>query len=269
MIQRALNQKTAPHLGFAGFLDLARSLGCVGVEARNDLGRPFFDGNAPYDAGRMARERGLRLLGLSEVYPFNDWTAERESEIHHLIKVAAEAGAESVSLIPRVDGAGTEDGLRQKVLREVMREIFPMLNGRDLIVLVEPIGFSTSSLRRKAELVDAIEAVGGATRFKLVHDTFQHAIAGETEIFAPWTHIVHISGISDPGVALNETQDAHRVLIDRDDRCGNVEQISALLEAGFFGAFSFECTDPSVQTSAKLEQDIHASFSLVESLVCS
>ena len=40
----ALNQKTAPKLGFAAFLDLAAELGCVGVEPRNDLGRPVFDG---------------------------------------------------------------------------------------------------------------------------------------------------------------------------------------------------------------------------------
>ena len=43
----ALNQKTASRLDFAAFLDLAADLGCVGVEPRNDLGRPLFDGIAP------------------------------------------------------------------------------------------------------------------------------------------------------------------------------------------------------------------------------
>jgi predicted xylose isomerase-like sugar epimerase len=60
----ALNQKTAPKLGFAAFLDLAAKLGCVGVEPRNDLGRPFFDGIEPVRAGEMARERDLRFVGL-------------------------------------------------------------------------------------------------------------------------------------------------------------------------------------------------------------
>ena len=72
----ALNQKTASRLDFAAFLDLAADLGCVGVEPRNDLGRPLFDGIAPGRAAEMARERGLRLIGLSEVYPFNDWNAD-------------------------------------------------------------------------------------------------------------------------------------------------------------------------------------------------
>ena len=66
----ALNQKTASRLGFAAFLDLAADLGCVGVEPRNDLGRPLFDGIAPVRcSGDGARprpapprtERGLPL----------------------------------------------------------------------------------------------------------------------------------------------------------------------------------------------------------------
>ena len=52
----ALNQKTASRLNFAAFLDLAAVLGCVGVEPRNDLGRPLFDGIAP---GRAAAGQGV------------------------------------------------------------------------------------------------------------------------------------------------------------------------------------------------------------------
>ena len=33
----ALNQMTAPGLGYAAFLDLAQALGVTGVEVRNDL----------------------------------------------------------------------------------------------------------------------------------------------------------------------------------------------------------------------------------------
>ncbi|MCI5076580.1 MAG: TIM barrel protein [Oricola sp.] len=264
MLRRALNQKTARHLPWLDFLELAQSLNCVGVEARNDLGRPIFDGIALGQAGKMARDRGLRLLGLSEVYPFNDWNGERASEVRSLIETAHAAGAETISLIPRVDGQGTEDGLRQKVLRDVMREILPMLDGTDVVALIEPIGFDKSSLKHKAELVGAIEDVGGPEKFKLVHDTFQHVIAGETEIFAPYAGIVHISGISDPDVPLDETQDAHRILVDANDRCRNIKQIEAFLAAGYDGAFSFECTEPSVQASPILEQEIRRSFLYLE-----
>jgi len=264
MVARALNQKTARHLSWAGFLDLAQSLGCVGVEPRNDLGRPVFDGIAPAEAGRMARDRGLRLLGLSEVYPFNDWNGDRANEVRELIETAHAAGAETVSLIPRVDGQGTQDGVRQQVLRETMRAILPLLDGTDVVALVEPIGFAASSLKHKAELVAAIDAVGGPEKFKLVHDTFQHAIAGETEIFAPHTGIVHISGISDPQVPLDETQDPHRVLVDARDRCGTIGQIAAFRAAGYAGAFSFECTEPSLAAAPRLAGEIRRSFEYIE-----
>ena len=103
LVDFALNQKTASRLGFAAFLDLAAELGCVGVEPRNDLGRPLFDGIAPVRAASMARDRGLRFLGLSEVYPFDDWNAERRAAVEDLIEAADASGAETISLIPRVD----------------------------------------------------------------------------------------------------------------------------------------------------------------------
>lgn len=264
-IPRALNQKTARHLPFPAFLDLAQSLGCVGVEARNDLGRPLFDGLAPAVAGRLARDRGLRLLGLSEVYAFNVWDANRAVEVQTLIDAAQACGAETISLIPCVDDRSPSVEQRASVLRDVLRNIGSMLEGRSVQALVEPIGFVQSSLRHKAALVDAIEAVGGAKHFKLVHDTFQHTIAREVALFAPYTGLVHISGISDLNVALDEAQDAHRVLVDAKDRCGNIEQIGTLLSTGYPGAFSFECTEPAVSLSHTLRQDIAASFAYIES----
>ena len=53
-MQTALNHMTTPNLGYVDFLDLAKRLGCVGVEVRNDIARPLFDGIDPADAGAMA-----------------------------------------------------------------------------------------------------------------------------------------------------------------------------------------------------------------------
>jgi 2-keto-myo-inositol isomerase len=126
----ALSQKTAPKLGFAAFLDLAAELGCVGIEPRNDLGRPVFDGIEPVRAGEMARERGLRFIGLSEVYPFNNWNENRRAAAR-LIETAQAAGAETVSLIPRVDGRESDGAERATTLRAVLAEILRMLHGEE------------------------------------------------------------------------------------------------------------------------------------------
>ena len=171
----ALNQKTASRLDFAAFLDLAADLGCVGVEPRNDLGRPLFDGIAPGRAAEMARERGLRLLGLSEVYPFNDWNAERRAAVAALIEAAEAAGAETISLIPARRCPRPGPAARAAALRAVVAEIAPMLAGTRVVALLEPIGFTTCSMKFQREAAAAIESLDLGDRFGIVHDTFQHA----------------------------------------------------------------------------------------------
>lgn len=246
----ALNQMTAPHLSLAAFLDVACDLGCVGVELRNDmdaLGRPLFDGLDPAQAGEMVRARGLRLLGLSQVYPFNSWDKTREAEVAALIDIARRAGAETISLIPRNDGTGGAEGERQANLRVALKACYPMLLAADMVALVEPLGFGRSSLRSKAELVDMIASLDMADRFLIVHDTFHHTLAGGGPLFADQTGIVHVSAVVDPGLGVDQMEDEHRVLIDSRDRLGNIDQMAALLAAGYTGAFSYECFSPETQ----------------------
>lgn len=242
----ALNHMTTPRLDCRAFLDLAASLGCIGVELRNDLAdkkltdAAFFDGEAPATVGGYARAKGLRLLGLSEAYGFNAWSEPMRAKIQLLIDQAVEAGAESISLIPRNDAPDYAEGERDEALRRSLGEILPMLDKAGLVALVEPLGFLTSSLRHKADAVAAIEAVGGQQRYRLVHDTFHHHLAGESEFFPAYTGIVHISGVVDAALAPAQMQDGHRILVDGRDRLGNVAQIEALLASGYAGAFSYE-----------------------------
>lgn len=264
-MQWALNHMTTPNLGYEAFLDLAVSLGCMGVEVRNDIARPLFDGMDPAKAGQLARDKGLRLVGLSQVYPFNSWSDKVAREVRDLIATAKAAGAETISLIPRNDGTQMANGERQANLRLAMKELLPMLDAADMTALVEPLGFPVSSLRSKAELVEVIEALGAAHRFKLVHDTFHHTLAGGGAYFPENTGIVHISAVVDPSVPVEEMQDAHRVLIDQRDRLGNVEQIAALLAAGYDGPFSYECFAPETHAMADPYAELKKSFDFISS----
>ena len=74
MLPFALNHMTTPRLGWRGLVDLAARLGCVGVEFRNDLPGPLFQGDDPAVVGAACRARGLRFLALAEVKMFNDWS---------------------------------------------------------------------------------------------------------------------------------------------------------------------------------------------------
>lgn len=243
----ALNQVTTPGLGFDAFLDLAADLGCAGVECRNDLDRPLFDGLAPARAGALIRARGLRLMGLSQVYPFNEATAARLDAVRTLAGIAGESGAETLSLIPRNDGTDLADPARHKRLFATLEQVLPLLDAAEMVALVEPLGFARSSLRLKSELVAVIDALGAQTRIKVVHDVFHHALAGETMIYPLATGMVHVSGVIVPVLAFDTFEDRHRVHVDAADRLGAVTQLAALTSAGYAGPVSIECFAPEVQ----------------------
>ena len=240
MIDFALNHMTVPRASWSTLIDLAARLRCTGVEVRNDLGKPLFDGRDPGEAGAMARDRGLRIHCVAEIKRFDVWDEDRALEARSLVRVAAAAGAEAVCLIPRNDGAGTGDGERQANLRAALRGIGPLVEDAGIAGLVEPLGFATSALRSKSEAVEAIEDLDAAGTFGLVHDTFHHHLAGGGPIFAEHTGIVHVSGVADPDPDASDMEDGHRVLVDERDRLGNAEQIAALVAAGFGGPISFE-----------------------------
>ena len=130
MVDFALNHMTVANASYATLIDLAARLGCIGVEVRNDLGKPLFDGRAPEEAGAMAREKGLRILCVAEVKQFNAWDDAREGEARDLVRTATAAGAEAVCLIPRNDGIGTGDGERQASLRGALRGLGADARGR-------------------------------------------------------------------------------------------------------------------------------------------
>lgn len=260
MTSFALNHMTVARLGYVELLDLAASLGCVGVEVRNDLPQPLFDGMDPAAAGDLARAKGLRILAVAEVKRFNDWSDDKAAEALALMAIARAAGAEAVSLIPRNDNLGMGNGERQAALRVALKALKPMLEDHGLTGMVEPLGFEICALRYKAEAVEAIEAIGGAGRFKLVHDTFHHRLAHGGPYFPDHTGIIHISGVVDQTVTLGQMTDAHRILVDGADRLGNVEQIAALQGMGFTGPISFEAFAPQVHAAAHPQDDLATSI---------
>ncbi|MDZ4088993.1 MAG: TIM barrel protein [Tabrizicola sp.] len=246
MTHFALNHMTVARLSFRDLVALAKDLGCVGIEVRNDLPQPLFDGMDPAEGGAFVRENGLRLLAVAEVKRFNDWSEDKAAEALALMKIAQAAGAEAVSLIPRNDNLGMGNGERQANLRVALKALKPMLEDHGLVGLVEPLGFEICALRYKTEAVEGIEAVGGKGRFKLVHDTFHHTLAHGGPLFPDHTGIVHVSGVVDQEVGISEMRDPHRVLVTPGDRLGNVEQIAALQAAGWNGPVSFEAFSPDI-----------------------
>lgn len=243
----SLNHMVAPMMGLERFFSLARSLDVDTVEIRNDLtGNAIADGTKPETVRELAAIHDVTIISINALYPFNRWDAALEHKARSLIAYAATAGAKGLVLVPLNDGTGQEDGPRQQRLREALANLRPLLADAGLTGLVEPLGFDFCSLRSKREALEAIEAVNGFHTFRLVHDTFHHHIAGEPQLFAEHTGLVHISGVVQTDLAPRDMRDPHRVLVDASDRLDNLGQIRALRDAGCTAPLSFEPFAPEV-----------------------
>lgn len=254
----AMNHIAAPKKSLEDFLGMVKTLGVTEVEIRNDL--PDVVGAlSPAEVKAAAQKAGVTILTINALYPFNVWSGDMPERAVALADYARDCGAQALVMCPLNDGSEVafDD------LVAALRRMKPILEERGIIGLVEPLGFPVSSLRKKETAIRAIEAVGGEGVYKLMHDTFHHHLAGETEFYPDWTGLVHISGVVDPAVTMDAMLDGHRVLVDETDRLENIPQIKALLAAGYDGPFSFEPFSPEVHDVADSEAAIRRSMDYV------
>ena len=251
----AMNHIAAPGLSLEAFLAMARALGATEVEIRNDL-PDTLGSRTPDEVRAAAGAAGVTIISINALYPFNVWSGDLPARAGAMADYAAACGARALVMCPLNDGTPVafDD------LVGALRAMAPILRARGLTGLVEPLGFPVSSLRRKEDAIAAIRAAAAEDCYRLVHDTFHHHLAGETEIFADWTGLVHISGVNDPGVAVEDMLDPHRVLVDEGDRLENLAQIRALRVAGYDGPFSFEPFAPEVHALADPQAALAASI---------
>ncbi len=256
----SVNHMTLATAPYSTLLECASNLGCAGVEVRCDLAQALFDGSLPARAAEAAKAHDLRILSLAEVHAFDDYSSEKHQEAIRLMQLAVACGAEAISLIPRNDGFRSDDQQRHENLVVVLAAYKPLLESYGLVGLIEPLGFTTSSLRSKREAVAAIRELKAEHCFKLVHDTFHHYLSGEKVMFAEHTGLVHVSGVTDSSLGVDQMQDHHRVLVNELDCLDNVGQLSQLQASGYNGPISMEAFSPEVHSLANPETALGKSF---------
>jgi 2-keto-myo-inositol isomerase len=237
----AINHMSAPQLRLPEFFALARQLGAPRVEIRNDIaGNAILDGTPAEEVKALATANDVSIISINALQKFNLWSDTRLAETETLANYAATAGAQALVLVAANDGAIADAALRVENASRLLTLIAPILRERQLIGLVECLGFETCSLRSKREAVAAIDNANGRDVFRLTHDTFHHHLAGEPDLFPELTGLIHISGVDDPTIAVSDMRDSHRLLVGPKDRLGNLEQIAALRAGGYNGPLSFE-----------------------------
>jgi 2-keto-myo-inositol isomerase len=258
----SLNHMVAPRVPLSKLFTIAQAVGVDAVEIRNDLDSvEILDGTSAAEVRETASSSGIEILSINAMQRFNDWSKEREGEARSLINFASKCGAASIVLCPVNDP--NYDPLpdeKAKFLQDAILGLKPILEDAGVVGLIEPLGFSQSSLRSKRSAVQAIRAANAERIFRLVHDTFHHFVAGEGDVFADFTGLVHVSGITDVALNREDMRDGHRGLVSSDDLIGNVEQLRALRRAGYAGAVSFEPFAASVANSLNITGDLKASI---------
>ena len=264
MLPIAINQMTVRHQPVAALFDLAQVMGCVGVELRDDLDGPLFDGQSPEKMAKAANFAGLRILALAEVAAFNDPENDRIPATAALAQEAVNCRAEAIALIPQMRDAPTDRATQRGMLREILKAILPILTKARVIGLIEPLGFENSTLRFKADVVSVLDELGNPPAFKLIHDTFHHHLADEDAVFAEITGLVHVSGVT-VNIAADAMTDEHRVLVDKNDRLGSLTQLAALAAAGYAGPISMEAFAPEIHDLTDPQAKLAGSFAFIRS----
>ena len=264
-MQFSLNHMVAPKLGYAAFFYLARGLGITAVEIRNDIPTALMGTRNAKMIGKLAKDKGITIINVNALQRWNQWSKAKANEAKTLAEYTALTGARNLILVPTNDTKfKPSHEARLEGLRVALDGLKAILKDHGLVGCVEPLGFVECSLRLKREAIAAIDDVGGAKRFKVTHDTFHHFVAGEKEVFADRTGLIHVSGVTDSKHTAATMRDAQRVLVDADDMIDNRGQVQRLMADGYKGHVSFEPFSVEVHKSKQIARDVARSMDWLE-----
>jgi 2-keto-myo-inositol isomerase len=264
-MQFSLNHMVAPKLGYNAFFDLALSLGVDAVEIRNDIPTALMGNKNAKMIGTLGKDKGITIINVNALQRWNQWSKAKSDEAKKLAEYTALTGAKNLILVPTNDKK-FKPSLEERLdgLRVALHGLKSILKDHGLIGCVEPLGFEECSLRLKAEAIAAIDDVGGARRFKVTHDTFHHFVAGEKDVFADRTGLIHVSGVVDRKHSASTMRDAQRVLVDAHDMIDNRGQVKRLMAGGYEGYVSFEPFSIAVHKSKQIARDVARSMDYLE-----
>ena len=239
-----------PELPLPEFFRFAADLGFEYVELRNDLaGKEILDGLPDDAVRRLLNVTRIKPLTINALCPFEDVRALDANllKLKALISEAKRINCSQIVLCPLNDATDPRSlGQRADQLVTTLNAFGPVFAEAKMTGLIEPLGFSVSALRTKKEALAGISQCDYSGSYKLLHDTFHHYLAEETDFFPAATALVHVSGVL-PGKARSAMTDADRVLVTGDDIVDNRGQVATLLNGGYPGPFSYEPFSQEVQ----------------------
>jgi 2-keto-myo-inositol isomerase len=266
----ALNRIIAPRAPLSRFLALAASIGLEQIELRNDLaGGSVTDELLAAEVAELAAEEGVKVITINAVQRFNLAAAlpAVKQELEALAATSGTLGCPAIVLCPNNDTRDRRapDEMQRETVAALVA-LRPVFERAGLLGLVEPLGFPESSLRSGRLALEAIDQAGGES-YRIVHDTFHHALGPdgtqllEDRAYVSRVGLIHASGV-EASVPVEQCRDAHRVLVGPEDRLDSRGQIRSLVGAGYSGPISLEPFAPEVQRL----QEVRLRVAIEESL---
>ena len=262
-ISFALNQILFPDSPFENFISFSKKLNVKAIEIRNDIKTNLIEENDPIKIANICEENSIKILSINALQKFNLWNKDREKELIFLCEYADKANIDSIVLVPLNDGSINSAKEQIQLLEESLKNILRIINDFNVFGLVEPLGFSHSSLRFKSLVAKVINNYQ-SNKLKIVHDTFHHALAGENKFFPSLTGLVHISGVSNIYKNI-KLLDEHRSIIDDNDILENINQIKNLCNAHYKGFFSLEPFSNTLIKEKDIFKIVKKSFNYIDS----
>lgn len=261
----AINRNAAPRVSFEDFLAMSRRLGVTDVELRNDIkGAEISNGASAHSLREAAEAAGVTIRTINALYPFDRCDADLQRHAVELAAYARDCGAQALVMCPLNSRDDPRDeSQRYTDLVHALKTLRPILDGHGIRGLIEPLGFEECALRHKSVAVKAIFDAAGERHYRLLHDTFHHALSGEGIFFPELTGLVHISGVESTDLATTQMRDGHRVLVGAGDRLGNVEQLRALRQRGWNGIASYEPFAAEIMDAKDSEARLRSSMDFI------
>lgn len=260
-----INRKIALNLDIEPFFKLVKRCGLNKVELRNDMpSGKVTDQLSAQQVKGLADKYDMEIVTINAVYPFNQITEALLAKAEGLLEEAQGIGAGALVLCPLNDGTQ----ISGKATVAALQTLAPLFEKQGVQGLVEPLGFSISSLRSAVQAQSLIR--DARAPFKIVLDTFHHYLFVENEadfeahIDIDLIGLVHLSGVED-GRSKIMLSDEERLMLSSRDRMNNVAQVQRLERLGYQGIYSFEPFSSVLVnwSEADIEREIHQSIALL------
>ncbi len=262
----SINRISASALSYVDFLAMCQRLNVKTIEIRNDLPNCEISDGTPAATIKAATEAaGIEIYTINALYPFDVFNADLAARAKKMAQYAKECGAKALVMCPynEMDDKRSERERYQGLVAS-LKALKPILEDHGIFGLIEPLGFTQCALRKKSDAVKAIYEAGVEKTYRLVHDTFHHYLAEEDIFYPDLTGLVHISGVEDASLANGAMRDAHRILVGKNDRLGNMAQLKTLIARGYQGVISFEPFADEIQQAKDGEKQLLASMNFIK-----